>query len=83
MSGRDVDYVYMVDTNDKLLPDHWELTPISQAMAFLIITFCKHVTSLTSSSGSQLKRGTLKQEVWGNQNIRSVTFLFKIFLSII
>ena len=33
MSGSGVDYVCMVDTNEELLPDHWELTPASQAMA--------------------------------------------------
>ena len=32
MSGSDVDYVYMVDTNEELLPDYWELIPASQAM---------------------------------------------------
>ena len=31
---RDVDYVCMVDTNEELMPDHLELTPASQAMAF-------------------------------------------------
>ena len=38
VSGSDVDYVCMMDTNEELLPDHWELTPASQAM----ILFCDH-----------------------------------------
>ena len=50
VSGRDVDYVYMMDTNNELLPDLWEPTPASQAMALLIIIPCEHVTSLTSSN---------------------------------
>ena len=46
VSGSDVDYVCMVDTNGELLPDHWELTTASHAMAaspilfFVIVAKC-------------------------------------------
>ena len=51
----------MVDTNDELLLDHWELTPASQAMALLIIILCEHVTSPISSNRGQFKHSSCIQ----------------------